>query len=142
MIERDASHINWPSEPYRKEEGLDRWEGRITAIAPGGMPYGAKTAVFHVARTDVDADEDVPSFDFPKDEDVTSESWEIEHKGEKLYRIQGELWRNEWIEPTPTSPIIRGDRGDPGVAFVVDASGARKSEHASEEADGFGFDPT
>ena len=108
-ILEDTSHIEWPENPYRVNDGMDHWEGRISEIVPGGMPYGSTTAVFHVARTDVDPEEDVPSFDFPQDDVVKSESWTVEHEGEKLYRIEGELWRSEWVDPAFSSPLVRRD---------------------------------
>ncbi len=37
-----------------------RFEIHITKIHEGGEPFGAKTAVFHAARNDVDPEEDVP----------------------------------------------------------------------------------
>lgn len=129
VVVDDAAHMKWPENPYCVTEGMDRWEGRVSEIASGGMPYGSSTAVFHVARTDVDPQEDVPTFDFPQDDYMRSESWTIEHTGGKLYRIEGELWRNEWIEPASKSPIVRGDKTDPTVSFIVDAEG--KQENAS-----------
>lgn len=128
-IVSDATHIEWPENPHCLTESTDQWGGRISEIAPGGMPYGSSTAVFHVARTDVDPQEDVPTFGFPQDDNVRSESWAVEHKGDKLYRIEGELWRNEWIEPASNSPIVRGDKTSPTVSFFVDAEG--KQENAS-----------
>ena len=53
----DAGHIAWPENPIREIDANDRWEGRVLAIHEGGMPYGEKTAVFHVARTDVDPED-------------------------------------------------------------------------------------
>ena len=123
----NAAHIKWPQNPYYVVEGMDRWEGRVTEIAPGGMPYGSSTAVFHTARTDVDPQEDVPTFDFPRNDNVSSKSWTIKHAMEKLYRIEGELWRNEWIEPASKSPITRGDKTAPTVSFTVDAEGKREN---------------
>ena len=123
----DASHIAWPENPIREIHDNDRWEGRVIAIHEGGMPYGEKTAVFHVARTDVDPEEDVPVFGLPTDDNVTSKSWTKEHTGRKLCRVQGELWRNEWIEPASQSPIVRGDELPPTVFFITDAEGKREN---------------
>jgi hypothetical protein len=129
-----ASDVAWPENPYRVIEGMDHWEGRTTEIVPGGMPYGSETAVFHVGRTDVDPEEDVPSFDFPKDNVVKSESWTVKHEGEKLYRIQGELWRNEWVDPASISPIVGRDEVPSSVFFAIDAEGRR--EEARKLVDG------
>jgi hypothetical protein len=91
------------------------------------MLDGEKTAVFHIARTDVDPEEDVPVFGLPTDDNVTSKSWTKEHSGRKLYRVEGELWRTEWIEPASQSPIVRGDELPPSVFFITDAEGKQEN---------------
>jgi hypothetical protein len=132
-IFEDASHIAWPENPLREINDKDRWEGRVIAIHEGGMPYGEKTAVFHVTRTDVDPEEDVPVFGLPTDDNVTSQSWTKEHTGVKLYRVEGELWRTEWIEPASQSPIVRGDEVPPTVFFITDAGGKRENRETLVE---------
>lgn len=127
-VVENADHITWKEGLVSENNEMDRWEGRVSEIHEGGMPFGGKTAVFHVARTDVDIDEDVPTFDFPADDVVKSESWTKEHHGRKLYRIKGELWRNEWIDPAPVSPIIRGDETLSTVFFITDAEGTQENK--------------
>jgi hypothetical protein len=120
----DASHIVWEDGNNRYEDELDRWEGRIAEIHEGGSPFGGKMAVFHVARTDVDETDDVPDISaIPTDENTHGESWEREFEGRKLYRVSGELWRNEVILPGAISPKVRGDETQPTTFFVVDAEG-------------------
>jgi len=101
-----------------------RWEGRIYAIHEGGMPYGEKTAVLHVGRTNIDPEEDLPGYGLPGEDEYESKSWEQGDKGRKLYRVSGEMWRNEWIEPASHSPRVRGDDLESQVRFMVDNSGA------------------
>ena len=127
-VVEDKSHISWEENPKCVLSNGDRWEGRVSDIHEGGTPFGAKTAVFHAARTDVDPDEDVPTFDFPTDDEVTSKSWTKTDEGRKLYRIQGELWRNEWVEPSEFSPRIRNDDIPASVFFITDATGMRESK--------------
>jgi hypothetical protein len=127
-VVENADHIAWGERLVTESNEMDRWEGRISEIHEGGMPFGEKTAVFHVARTDVDEEEDVPTFDFPTDDVVKSQSWTKEHHGRKLYRIEGELWRNEWIDPAATSPIVRCDEIPPTVYFVTDVEGTQESK--------------
>lgn len=120
----DASHIVWGDGNSRYEDELDRWEGRVAEIHEGGNPFGGKMAVFHVARTDVDETDDVPDISgIPTDENTHGESWEREFEGRKLYRVSGELWRNEVILPGAISPKVRGDETQPTTFFVVDAEG-------------------
>lgn len=119
----DASNISWPENSAKEIDKNDRWEGRVSEIHEGGMLYGAQTFVTHVARTDVDPEEDVPVLGRPTDDNIASESWTKEHTGAKLYRVAGELWRNEWVEPASKSPIVRGDEMPSTVFFITDAEG-------------------
>lgn len=125
-VAEDASHILWEENPKIEETKQDRWNGRIIDIHEGGTPFGAETAVFHVSRTDVDPEEDVPSFDFPTDDVVSSKSWTKKEKGCKVYIIKGELWRNEWVEPSELSPRIRGDKTPGSVFFIIDETGRKE----------------
>lgn len=120
------ANVTWPTNPLCETTGGDRWEGRVAEIHEGGMPYGQKVAVFHVARTDTAAGDDVPILGRPTEDNTSSESWTKEFSGERLWRIEGELWRNEWVEPASASPIVRGDRLEPTVRFIVDAEGRQE----------------
>lgn len=119
----------WRDNPITESEGADQWEGRIDEIHEGGMPFGAQTAVFHVSRTDVDHQADVPVFGLPNDENLTSKSWTKSDNRRKLYRIQGELWRNDWITPASASPMVRRDSTPPTVYFVVDSEGKQEAKN-------------
>ena len=132
-VVEDASHIGWSESGASATGNNYRWEGHVTPILKGGMPYGGKTRVVHVERTDVDPQDDVPDFGPPADDNVAYSSWTIEHSGTKLYRIEGELWRNEWIEPSTRSPIVRGDEQAPNVFFITDAEGNQQSGEALQE---------
>lgn len=124
----DASHIIWENGNASDKNDSDRWQGQISEIHEGGNPFGGKMAVFHVARTDVDETDDVPDIStIPTDENTHSESWEKEFEGRKLYRVSGELWRNEIILPSAASPKVRGDETKPTTFFVVDAEGKKLS---------------
>jgi len=126
IVVDNPSFIKWTDNPISETSKGDRWEGRVVKIHEGGNPYGAKTAVFHVSRTDVDPEEDVPTFDFPTDENTVSKSWTKENKGRKLYVVQGELWRNEWVNPSALSRRIRGDKSPATVYFITYSSGTRE----------------
>jgi hypothetical protein len=130
----EAKHIDWRDNPLRETEGGDRWEGSKREIHEGGEPYGHSVAVFHVSRTNVDPEEDVPVHDVPGGEGVTSQSWTKSFEGRKLYIVQGELWRNEWVDPAPQSPRIRWDKQPSTVSFIVNASGETASAEALKDA--------
>lgn len=126
-VVQDVAHIQWKDNPETIESPGVRWEGRKYAIHEGGHLFGSEMHVTHMSRTDVDPDEDVPTFDFPKPDEIESRSGTVQREGDKLYRITGELWKNEWIEPGQQSPRIRGDKLSPTVFFVVDAAGNQES---------------
>jgi hypothetical protein len=126
-VVEDVAHLSWKEKHLTENKEMDRWEGSVFEIHEGGMQFGAKTAVFHAARTDVDPEEDVPTFGLPTKDNVKSESWTKEHHGRKLYRVKGELWRNEWIEPASKSPLIRGDQIPPKIFFITDAEGNQEN---------------
>ncbi|MFA4957774.1 MAG: hypothetical protein WC556_12465 [Candidatus Methanoperedens sp.] len=128
-VVEDVKHISWPQNPHVEADAGDRWEGRIDEIHEGGMPFGEETAVFHFARTDIDPLDDVPTLlGLPTNDNLKSESWTKKDSGRKLYRVQGELWRNEWIDPASKSPIVRGDEIPPTVFFIVDSEGNQETK--------------
>jgi hypothetical protein len=128
IVTNDASHITWSDNPFCESKGGDRWEGRVSEIHEGGSPFGSSTAVFHATRDDFDTEEDVPTIEFPPGGDINSKSWTKTHTGKKLYGIQGELWRNEWIEPAKASPRIQGDEPPPTVYFITDETGSQENK--------------
>lgn len=78
------------------QEQIDnQWVGHINEIHAGGQPFGAKMAIIHVSRNDVDFSEDVPIMGEETDKNTDSSFQEKAFKGKKCYRISGELWKNE-----------------------------------------------
>lgn len=126
-IFEDVAHISWKEKRLIENNDMDRWEGSILEIHEGGMAFGEKIAVFHAARTDVDPEEDVPVFGPPVDGKVKSKSWTKEYHERKLYRVEGDLWRNEWIEPASKSPLVRRDKIPPTIFFITDAEGNQEN---------------
>ena len=126
-IVEKAEHITWPEGSASDVGGQDRWTGRVVAIHEGGEPYGSEWAVLHVRRTDVDREEDVPVLSPPETAETASRTWTTKNRGGKLYRIDGELWRTEWIEPGERSERVRGDEGPATVFFIIDAEGRKES---------------
>ena len=127
-VVEDIAHINWAENP--KHEGSEgaRWEGRTYKIHEGGMAFGAETAVFHVSRTDVDPSEDVPVFGLPTDVVTEGRSWAFKRNERMLFVVEGEYWRDEWINPGNYSSRIRGDDVPGSVFFITDAAGTRESK--------------
>jgi hypothetical protein len=126
-VVEDVAHLSWKEKHLTENKGMDRWEGGVFEIHEGGMPFGEKTAVFHASRTDIDPEEDVPTFGLPTKDNVKSESWIKEYHERKLYLVKGELWRNEWIEPASKSPLVRRDQIPPTIFFITDAEGNQEN---------------
>ncbi len=124
----EVAHIGWPQLNALVSDAHSSWEGRVMEIHEGnGNPYGTRTAVMQVFRTNVDLEIDVPRITFPQsEEDVQSSMTEHTFEGRKLYRIMGELWRDEWISPGASSPRVRKDQVASNLTFIVDAAGNRE----------------
>ena len=137
----DATHINWADEPFSQVSGGDRWEGRRTEIVEGGHLFGSSAAVLWLGRENVDAEQDVPAIG-PTDANLVSKSWTKKFDGINLVRIQGELWRSEWVDPASNSPRVRGDKLPTSVFFVTDAEGTRQAGDALEATGGWLMVPT
>jgi hypothetical protein len=116
--------FNWPKPDGTYKDG-ERWEGRIHAIHEGGEPFGESMAVMRLTRTNLDFDEDVPRIGTSDDTATSSFTRKLSDK-RKLYRVAGEVWRAEWVEPGARSTRIRGDEPHPPISFVVDAAGTKK----------------
>lgn len=123
-IMETAPNFNWPKQHGTHKHG-ERWEGHIDGIHEGGEPFGSSMAVFHVTRPNLDFEEDVPSIGI-SDELATSSFTRNVSENRKVYRVMGELWRDEWVEPGARSTRIRRDEPDPPVAFIVDAAGKKQ----------------
>jgi hypothetical protein len=123
----NASHIDWPVDGLHEEKPHDRFSARIFEVDSEGGMFGSGVAVFHAWRTDVDSEEDVPVFGPESHNNTDGRSATYTRSGPKFYRVEGELWREEWIEPAERSERVRGDKPVELVSFVIDASGRRQT---------------
>ena len=124
-VSEGTLHTGWTEEPVIEQVFAGRFEGRAPAIHEGGSPFGSTVAVFHMSRTDVDTGAEVPTMDPLSDEGVETSQRSFTREGRKLFRVEGEFWRDEWIEPAATSPRVRGDHVASDATFVVDGAGRR-----------------
>lgn len=100
-----------------------RWEGRAIPIHEGGHSFGSGFAVFHVGRRPLELEPSIPEI-APSDEMITSKR-EGQFRGRLLYRVTGEVWRDQWVQPAAISVRVRGDEPPPTCFFIVDAAGTR-----------------
>jgi len=87
--------------------------------------YGGSWASFRVWRTDVDEDEDAPVVGPESDENTAYESSKGHRSGYEGVRIEGEFWRDEWIEHQGRSVRVRGDEDQALPQFIVETDGTR-----------------
>jgi hypothetical protein len=118
----DASHLEWADSPKEELGDHDRFMAHVFEVDEHGNPFGGSVAMMKISRTDVDENEDVPLMGPDTDDNTTFESRKYERAGKKLYRAEGELWREEWIEPSIISERIRGDRSSDQFSYFIDAS--------------------
>lgn len=106
-----------------------RWRGYIQEIHEGGEPFGAKVSIFHLARNDIDESEDIPVMGEETDQNIDVTHCENNFSGELCYRISGEFWKQEIIEPAIRSPRIAHDEIPSPIFFIVDSEGHRESKN-------------
>ena len=115
------------SKPFRGEwtQELEdgRWEGRVTPIHEGGHEFGSGFAILHVGRKPIDPETTIPEIS-PGDE-MESSKREGVFKGKLVYRISGEIWRDQWVLPGSVSVRVRGDDPPSIPSFIIDAEGTR-----------------
>lgn len=87
--------------------------------------YGGSWASFRVWRTDVDADEDAPVMGPESDDNTAFESSEGHRSGYEGVRVEGEFWRDEWIDHQGQSVRVRGDADQTLPQFIVETDGTR-----------------
>ena len=125
-IVKDASHIRWEGRKLTDERPHDSFVAQVFEVDADGGPIGGGWAFFHTWRTDVDAEEDVPVFGPENDENTASRTASFTPTGPIFFRIESELWREEWIEPGERSERVRKDTPIDVISYITDASGRRE----------------
>ncbi len=87
--------------------------------------FGGSWALFRAWRTDVDKDEDAPVMGPESDDNTDSESSQGHRSGYEGIRVEGEFWRDEWIEHQGKSKRVRGDVDTNLPQFIVETDGTR-----------------
>jgi hypothetical protein len=116
------SHYAGLNEIQEQREG-GRYELRIRKL---NAVFGGSWASLRVWRTDVDGEEDAPVMGPETNDNTASESARGHHSGYPGVRVEGEFWRDEWIEHQGKSIRVRGDEDKNLPHFIVDTDGSRK----------------
>ncbi|WP_276965119.1 hypothetical protein [Metallibacterium scheffleri] len=97
--------------------------------------FGGSWVSFRVWRTDVDDEEDAPVMGPETNENTATESAEGLRGGYPGLRVEGEFWRDEWIEHQGKSTRVRRDEDQNLPHFIVDTDGSRKSSDKLNDED-------
>jgi len=119
-------------ESHQEERDGGRYELLIRDI---NDVFGGSWAMFRAWRTDVDEDEDAPVMGPETNENTDYESFRGHRGGYEGVRVEGEFWRDEWIDHQGISTRVRGDADKNLPQFIVETDGTRfaSSELNSED---------
>ncbi len=109
-----------------------RFELRIRNLAD---VYGGSWASFRMWRTDVDEDEDAPVMGLENDDNTDYEKSQGHHRGYEGVRVEGEFWRDEWIEHQGQSVRVRGEVDNALPQFIVETDGSRMTSASLDNED-------
>lgn len=109
------------NEIQEQREG-GRYELRMNEL---DTVFGGSWAIFRAWRTDVDEEEDAPIMGPETDDNTASESSKGHRSGYQGVRVEGEFWRDEWIEHQGKSIRVRGDQDQNLPHFIADTDGSR-----------------
>lgn len=89
--------------------------------------FGGSWALMRAWRTDVDEEEDAPVMGPESNDNTDFESSQGYRGGYEGVRVEGEFWRDEWIEHQGQSIRVRGDVDNNLPQFIVETDGKRMS---------------
>jgi hypothetical protein len=118
---KDSPYAGLTETREQREGG--RYELRIKDL---NAVFGGSWALFRMWRTDVDDQEDAPVMGPETNDNTASESAKGHRSGYSGVRVEGEFWRDEWIEHQGKSTRVRGDEDHNLPHFIVDTDGSRK----------------
>ncbi|MDX1296686.1 MAG: hypothetical protein R3260_00385 [Pseudomonas sp.] len=124
QIMADTSHLPWYGKNSTEKTATERFGLRTFAITEDGSIPG-RVAVMKAWRTDVDHGEDVPEFGPEDDSNTDFESYQFDRGGPTVERVEGELWRDEWVEPAAASERVRRDTPAEQLYYSVGAAGEK-----------------
>src|SRR5699024_8355563 len=114
-------------ESYKEERDGGNYELIIRDI---NDVFGGSWAMFRTWRTDIDADEDAPVMGPEINEITDYESSRGYRGGFEGIRVEGEFWRDEWIDHQGISTRVRGDLDKNLPQFIVETDGTRLASSA------------
>ena len=114
----------------QRDEG--RFELRLRELE---HVFGGSWASFRVWRTDVDPDDDAPVMGPERDDNTDSEQHQGHRGGYAGVRVEGEFWRDEWIDHQGRSVRVRGDEDSARPHFIAETDGTRIASRELDDED-------
>lgn len=109
-------------EDHQEERNDGRYELLVRSV---NDIFGGSWAMFRAWRTDVDEDEDAPIMGPETNDNTGHESSKGNKGGFDGVRVEGEFWRDEWIEHQGISTRVRGDADSNLPQFIVETDSTR-----------------
>ncbi len=109
-------------EDHQEERDDGRYELLIRNL---NDVFGGSWAMFRAWRTDVDEEEDSPVMGPETNENTDYEKSEGNKSGFDGVQVEGEFWRDEWIDHQGISKRVRGDADTNLPQFIVETDSAR-----------------
>ncbi len=109
-------------ENHQEERDSGRYELLIRSV---NDVFGGSWAMFRTWRTDVDEEEDAPVMGPETNDNTGHESSKGHRGGYDGVRVEGEFWRDEWIEHQGISKRVRGDAETNLPQFIVETDSTR-----------------
>ncbi|NWB63659.1 hypothetical protein [Pseudomonas sp. F1002] len=97
--------------------------------------FGGSWSFFRTWRNDIDEDEDAPVMGPENNHNTEFESSKGHRNGYDGIRVEGEFWRDEWIEHRGQSVRVRGDTDANLPQFIVETDGARMASSDLNDED-------
>lgn len=119
-------------ESRKEERDGGRYELLIRSLKD---VYGGTWASMRVWRTDVDEEDDAPVMGPENNDNTAYEQSSGEHEGHEGVRVEGEFWRDEWIEHQGRSVRVRGDTDQALPQFIVETDGTRMPSASLNDED-------
>jgi hypothetical protein len=117
-----------------RQEQRDGWRFELLIRSLEDV-YGGSWASFRVWRTDLDEDEDAPVMRPESNDNTNFEKSQGHWSGYEGVQVEGEFWRDEWIEHQGQSMRVRGDADKTLPQFIVDTDGARMASADLDDED-------